>query len=254
MSDSEGKLLEVGSRGLPATASTTAATLTTAATTTAAAGTFGFGTRFVYVQSSSTNLRAVQRSDRFFSVLGACHFDKAKSARASSVAIGHDADSIHLAVNFEKLTQLFFGRVEIQVSNKDVLHANASGVSYLSVGASAGKQAGHLSPSWNRGRSDEQSNAGGSIAGKSRAASNHPRANILPGGSPVGAGDSWDHDASRNLDKRGSDSSLCLHDRISPRRQSLRRNCMGPETYAKTPPGERDDDRGAWPLTASPLP
>src|ERR1700756_3273383 len=72
MSDSEGKLLEVGSRGLPATASTTAATLTTAATTTAAAGTFGFGTRFVYVQSSSTNLRAVQRSDRFFSVLGAC--------------------------------------------------------------------------------------------------------------------------------------------------------------------------------------
>ena len=105
-----------------------------------AAGTFGFGTRFVYVQSSSTNLGAVQRSDRFLSVLGACHFDKAKSARASSVAIRHDADSIHLAVNFEKLTQLFFGRVEIQVSNKDVLHANASGVSYLSVGASAGKQ------------------------------------------------------------------------------------------------------------------
>jgi hypothetical protein len=44
-------------------------------------------------------------------------------------------------VNFEKLTQLFFGRVEIQVSNKDVLHANASGVSYLSVGAS-GREAG----------------------------------------------------------------------------------------------------------------
>src|ERR1700731_474473 len=40
---------------LPATASTTAAALT-AATTTAAAGAFGFGTRFVYVQCSSTNL------------------------------------------------------------------------------------------------------------------------------------------------------------------------------------------------------
>jgi hypothetical protein len=125
---------------LPATSSTTPAALTAATTTTTAAGAFGFGTRFVYVQCSSTNLRAVQRSDRFLSVLGACHFDKAKSARASSVAIRHDADSIHLAVNFEKLTQLFFGRVEIQVSNKDVLHANASGVSYLSVGASAGKQ------------------------------------------------------------------------------------------------------------------
>jgi hypothetical protein len=133
-------LLDVRREQLPATASPTAAALTAATPTAATAGAFGFRTRFVYVQCSSTNLRAVQSSDRFLSVLGACHFDKAKSARASSVAIGHDADSIHLAVNFEKLTQLFFGRVEIQVSNKDVLHANASGVSYLNVGASAGKQ------------------------------------------------------------------------------------------------------------------
>jgi hypothetical protein len=62
-------------------------------------------------------------------------------------------------VNFEQLPQFFFRRVEIQVSNKDVLQASASGVSYLIVWRLRQGSRWRLSPSWNRGRSDEQSNA-----------------------------------------------------------------------------------------------
>jgi hypothetical protein len=47
-----------------------------------------------------------------------------------------------LSVHFKHLAQFFLGRVEIQVSNKDVLQAFASGVSYLSVATSAEKSGG----------------------------------------------------------------------------------------------------------------
>jgi hypothetical protein len=146
---------------LPAPAPTTAAaafaTPTTAATPPASS--FGLRTSFVHVQRASTYLGAIQCSDRFLSVLSACHLDKAEAARASSIPVGHNADPINLTVNFEQLPQFFFRRVEIQVSNKDVLQASASGVSYLIVWRLRQGSRWRLSPSWNRGRSDEQSNA-----------------------------------------------------------------------------------------------
>jgi hypothetical protein len=43
---------------------------------------------------------------------------------------------------FKELAQFFFRRVEIQVSNKDVLQASASGVSYLSVDDFGGEAGG----------------------------------------------------------------------------------------------------------------
>jgi hypothetical protein len=39
-----------------------------------------------------------------------------------------------LSVYLEELSQFVFRSVEIEVPNKDVLHANCLGVSYLSVG------------------------------------------------------------------------------------------------------------------------
>jgi hypothetical protein len=118
----------------PATA-TAAAALSAATTTTAAAsGAFRLGARFVHVQRASADLRSVQSSDRFLSVFGARHLDETKAARTACVPVGEDADTIHLAVHFEQLTQFVLRCIEIQVSHKDVLQASASGVSYLSVG------------------------------------------------------------------------------------------------------------------------
>jgi hypothetical protein len=146
---------------LPATASTTAATAlaTTPSASTTAASPFRLRPSFVDIQRASTNLGAIQCSDRFLSVLGACHLDKAEAARASSIPVRHDADAIDLSVYFEKLAQFLFRCVEIQVSNKDVLQASASGVSYLSV-CDFGREAGGASalPGIEAGV-DEQSNA-----------------------------------------------------------------------------------------------
>jgi hypothetical protein len=131
-------------RNLPAvTAATTTAALASAPTTaTSTAGAFRFRSRFIHIQGASADLRAIQCRDRFLSVLGACHLDKAETARASGVPVGHDADPVHLSMHFEKLAQFFFRRVEIQVSNKDVLQASASGVSYLSVDDFGGEAGG----------------------------------------------------------------------------------------------------------------
>ena len=101
-----------------------------------------FGSRFIHVQSASANLRAVERRNRLVSFLGVGHLDESEPARTSCIAVGHDAYAIHLSVHFKHLAQFFLGRVEIQVSNEDVLQAFASGVSYLSVATSAEKSGG----------------------------------------------------------------------------------------------------------------
>jgi hypothetical protein len=130
-------------RALPAIASAaTAFASSAAAAATPATAPLRFGSRFVDVQSASTNLGAIQRRNRFVSFLSVGHLDKAETTRASRVAVGQNAHTIHLSVHFKHLAQFFLGRVEIQISNKDVLQAVASGVSYLSVATSAGKSGG----------------------------------------------------------------------------------------------------------------
>jgi hypothetical protein len=104
-----------------------AATATTAsATFSASAGTFRTGTRLVDVQFAAAYLAAVQRGDSLFSVFSVSHLHEAKPSGAASVPIRHDTDSVHLPIRLKKLTQFFFGRIEVEISNKDVLQANAS--------------------------------------------------------------------------------------------------------------------------------
>ena len=99
-----------------ATAAATAAATTTAATTTAASATavaatiastttasLGLGASFINIQCAPAHLASVQRGDRFFTIFGAGHLHEPESPRASGVAVGHDADPIHLPVRFEHL-------------------------------------------------------------------------------------------------------------------------------------------------------
>src|SRR5271155_2415129 len=159
-------------------ASTTAATATAAtvpaaiaapasAVASTAAGVLGFGAGLVDVQRASADLRAIQRSDGLFSILVAGHFHKAEPARPPGIAVGHDADPVHLTVRLKHLPQFFFRCVKAQVAYKNILHASASALScqkckldaadwqvgdtFLKIGTGAG----------------EQSNAARSIAGLS---------------------------------------------------------------------------------------
>src|ERR1700678_2173378 len=158
----------------PATAATAAAT-TVAATTSApasavapaASGVFGLRTRLVHVERASTHLRAVQCGDGFFSVFIAGHLDKAEAARASGVAVGHDADPVHLPERFKHLPEFVFRSVKAQVSHKNILHASSPALSCRSASS--------MRQDWQVGNTflkietgaGEQSNAARSIAGLS---------------------------------------------------------------------------------------
>ncbi len=67
----------------------TAAAITAATTTTTAAIFAGLG--FVDVQGATVHFLAVKLGDSSFALFLAGHFDEAKSARASGVAVFHDA-------------------------------------------------------------------------------------------------------------------------------------------------------------------
>jgi hypothetical protein len=110
-----------------ATASAVAPVAATAASTTA--GALGLRPSFVDVDRASTNLRTVQRSDGFFAVFIAGHFNESETAGATRVTIGHDANAIHLPVSFKNLSQFFLAGIEAEVPYKDVLHASSSALS-----------------------------------------------------------------------------------------------------------------------------
>ena len=131
---------------LPATSATTAAPTAAVPTTisTATSAAFYLGAGLVHVQRPSAHLAAVKRSDCFLSFFRVRHFDKTETTGTASFAIGHDADAVHLPIRCEKLTQFVFTGIEIQISYKNVLHANFLGVSYLSAADFGGKRGGWL--------------------------------------------------------------------------------------------------------------
>jgi hypothetical protein len=114
---------------IPAAATTpvSAAPASTISTATPAAATtpaLNLRTRFIYIQSASANLSAVQRRNGFLSVFRTCHLDETEATRATGIPISHDADAVHLPVYLEKFSQFVFRSVEVEVPNKDVLQAN----------------------------------------------------------------------------------------------------------------------------------
>ena len=111
---------------IPAAATTpvSAAAASTISTATPAATALNLRTRFVYIQSASANLSAVQRCNGLLSVFRTCHLDETEATRATGIPISHDADAVHLAMYLEKFSQFVFRSVEVEVPNKDVLQAN----------------------------------------------------------------------------------------------------------------------------------
>jgi hypothetical protein len=119
------KLLPTASSAAATAAATPVSAAISASASTvasAAAGVLRLGTRLVHVERATADLRAIQRSNSFFSILVAGHFHKAEPARPSGIAVGHDADPVHLSVRLKHLPQFFFRRVKAQISYKDVLH------------------------------------------------------------------------------------------------------------------------------------
>jgi hypothetical protein len=129
---------------VPATTTAPAAAASTAISTTvasAAARPLRFRTSLIYVQRPAAQLRAVDGRNCLIPLFRAGHFHEAEAPRSASIAVGHNADSVHLSVCLEHLAQVVFRRVEIKVAYEDVLQTNRLWLSYLSVGE-FGAQAG----------------------------------------------------------------------------------------------------------------
>ena len=105
----------------PSTAAATATVSTISAATTAA---FHLGTCFVHIQSPSAHLAAVESGDGFFSFFRVRHLYKTEATRTAGIPVGHDADTIHLTIRREQLTQFVFTGIEIQISYENVLQSN----------------------------------------------------------------------------------------------------------------------------------
>jgi hypothetical protein len=112
-------------------ASTAVAAAISASATTAASAALSLGTGLINIECASSDFLTVQGGNSFFTVFGACHLHKSKSTGAASVPIGHDADPVHLPIGFKHSTEVFFRRIEIQVTYEDILHGLASTLSYL---------------------------------------------------------------------------------------------------------------------------
>jgi hypothetical protein len=110
----------------PASAASTAASKPLPTTTRAAPGTVRLGLRFIDLQSASAKLRSVQSSNRLIGFARIGHFHKPESSRASSFAIGYNADFLDRSVRFENRSQLRLGGAVGQVADVKVLHCISS--------------------------------------------------------------------------------------------------------------------------------
>jgi hypothetical protein len=71
--------------------------------TSAPSGTFRFWPSFIHINCASTELRAIEPCNCFFSLFGIRHFNECESARAAGITISQNAYSIDLTVGFESL-------------------------------------------------------------------------------------------------------------------------------------------------------
>jgi hypothetical protein len=104
---------------------TLASSTSSKALTTAWAIRLGFG--FINLQSPATEFAPIQRSDGFLCFARVRHLNKGKTSRAAGVAVGYDANLIHLTMGFEKASQLGLAGAVGQVANVKVLHCCFSG-------------------------------------------------------------------------------------------------------------------------------
>src|SRR5689334_11592600 len=85
-----------------------------------AAATLGLGTSFINIQVPAIQVAAVEGGNCLVGLRGVRHFDKGEAAGATGVAIGHDVDTVHVAVRLEQGANRGFSCREIQVSHEDV--------------------------------------------------------------------------------------------------------------------------------------
>src|SRR5215467_12546604 len=96
---------------LPASAS---ATLASAAET----AIVGLGTGFVHVQGTPAELLAVKSFNRLLRLTAIAHFHKAKTTRASGLAIGDHRNAFYIAEGRKKRLKIRLGGTEREVPDE----------------------------------------------------------------------------------------------------------------------------------------
>src|SRR4029077_7393552 len=105
---------------------TTAISATASAVASTASGVLSLRTCFIYIERTSTDLRAIQSGNGLVAIFVTGHFHKTESARASGIAVRHDADAVDLPKRLKHLPQFVFRCVKAQVADKNILQAYSS--------------------------------------------------------------------------------------------------------------------------------
>jgi hypothetical protein len=120
-------------------ATATAAAAPTAGPTTAASTPCGFRPGFVHLQSSSAYFFSIQSRHGLGGLGIVGHFDECESTCTSRFTVHCDVNPSHLSERFEERAQLRFGRLEIHVPDKHVLHNFLSFEEWESAESAASK-------------------------------------------------------------------------------------------------------------------
>jgi hypothetical protein len=79
-----------------------------------------FGTRFIYIQRSTVEIRAIQLSDSGLGCARVRHFDEREATRLARVPVGDDIHAFHAAVSSESRVKIILGSLITEISDKYV--------------------------------------------------------------------------------------------------------------------------------------
>src|SRR6266404_6297349 len=82
----------------------------------------GLRARFVDIQRSAVEFLAVQAGNGTVRIRRDAHLDKAETFRLTGIAVGNDIDALDSSVCLEHRSNRIFGRSEIEVPYKYILH------------------------------------------------------------------------------------------------------------------------------------
>ncbi len=79
-----------------------------------------FGTGFIDVEGTATDVGPVQSGDGLVGFTGVYHLDESEPSRAARIPVRYEVDTRHGSKRFEERAKRLFSRTEIQVAYKNL--------------------------------------------------------------------------------------------------------------------------------------
>jgi hypothetical protein len=115
-------------RGRPSVASSRLPAIVPALAAATAKWTLRFRTGFIDVQGSAVEIPAIQFSDSAIRIRVNAHLDKSEPSRLAGIPVSDEVHALDRSVRLEQRSNRSFGGPEVEVSDKNILHAFSFGL------------------------------------------------------------------------------------------------------------------------------